>query len=102
MNGPLVSVIIPTRNSQEFLELLLKSIKNQSYRNIEVIIVDNNSSDKTKEIARKYTDLVFNKGPERSAQRNYGVSKSKGDYILFLDSDMELTKDVIKECVREV
>jgi glycosyltransferase involved in cell wall biosynthesis len=100
--SPLVSVIIPTKNSAEFLENCLKSIKSQTYKNIEMIVVDNNSSDNTKEIALKYTKLVFNKGPERSAQRNFGASKSKGEYLLFIDSDMELSKTVVEDCIRQV
>lgn len=99
---PLVSVIIPTRNSEEFLGDCLESIRKQTYKNIEIIVVDNNSIDKTKEIAFKYTKLVFNKGPERSAQRNFGAIKSTGDYLLFIDSDMELSKEVVEECVNRV
>lgn len=99
---PLVSIIIPTRNSKEFLRNCLESIKKQTYKNVEIIVVDNNSTDKTKEIAIKYTKLVFNRGPERSAQRNFGASKSKGDCLLFIDSDMELSKKVVEECVNKV
>jgi glycosyltransferase involved in cell wall biosynthesis len=97
--NPLVSIIIPTKNSESHIEALLKSIKQQSYKKIEIIVVDNNSADKTKHIAKKYTKNVFNKGPERSAQRNFGASKAKGEYLLFIDSDMILTKSVVKECV---
>lgn len=100
--NPLVSVIIPTRNSAQFLDTCLTSIKNQSYKNIEIIVVDNNSTDKTKEIAKKYTDKVFNKGHERSAQRNYGAKKSKGDFLIFIDSDMELTSKVIEKCIKKI
>lgn len=100
--GPLVSVIIPTRNSAQFLNRCLQSIKNQTYKNIEIIVVDNNSTDNTKEIAKKYTKLVFNKGPERSAQRNWGAKQSKGEYLLFIDSDMEVTSKVVEECVKKV
>lgn len=99
---PLVSVVIPTRNSEKFLGNCLESIKKQTYKNIEIIIVDNNSTDKTKEIAARYTKLVFNRSPERSAQRNFGASKSKGDYLLFIDSDMELSKKVVEECVNRI
>jgi glycosyltransferase involved in cell wall biosynthesis len=70
-----VSVIVPTKNSQQYLARCLASIKKQKHNDIEIIVVDNNSSDKTKAIARKYTNLVFNKGPERSSQRNFGVRK---------------------------
>lgn len=101
-NNTLVSIIITTKNSSEFIGNCLKSIKYQSYKNIEIIIVDNNSKDDTKKIALKYTKLLFNKGPERNIQRNYGASKSKGEYLLFIDSDMELSKAVVADCVRQV
>lgn len=96
----LLSVIVPTKNSASFLDACIKSIKNQIYDNIEIIVVDNYSTDKTKEIAKKYTKLVFDKGPERSVQRNFGASKAKGEYLLFIDSDMELTPGVAQECVK--
>lgn len=95
----LVSIIITTRNSAGTLQALLQSIKNQSYKNIETIVVDNNSVDGTVAIAKKFTSSVFNKGPERSMQRNFGARKSKGKYLFFLDSDMELSKGVVSECV---
>jgi glycosyltransferase involved in cell wall biosynthesis len=96
---PLVSVIIPTKNSARTLDKCLKSIQDQTYPNIEIILVDNNSTDQTKEIARKFTDKVYNKGPERSAQRNYGVKKSKGEYVLVHDSDIYFHPDSVQECV---
>ena len=96
---PLVSVIIPTYNSERTIEKCLKSIKNQSYKNIELIVVDNNSTDKTKEIAKKYADKVYNKGPERSAQRNFGVSQSNGEYVLVHDSDIYFPKKCIEEAI---
>lgn len=102
MSQPLVSVVVPTKNSSKFLGECLESIKNQSYQNIEIIVVDNNSTDDTKEIARKYTEKVFNKGPERSAQRNYGVKRSQGEYIAIIDSDMRLSEMVIENCVKNI
>lgn len=100
----LISVIITTKNEETNIENCLKSIRNQSYPQefLEIIVVDNNSSDKTKEIARKYTDKIFNKGPERSAQRNLGVEKSEGKYFIYLDADMILSKDVVKNCVDKI
>jgi glycosyltransferase involved in cell wall biosynthesis len=102
MNKPLVSIIVPTYNSSATLEACLQSIAHQSYQRIELIVIDNNSKDNTKDIARKFTDQVINKGPERSAQRNYGVSIAKGDYVVIIDSDMELDQDVIYACVAKV
>jgi glycosyltransferase involved in cell wall biosynthesis len=101
MNQPLVSVIVSTFNSSPFLDACLRSIKEQSYENIELIVVDNNSRDNTKEVAHRYTKKVFNYGPERSAQRNYGVRMSKGSLLLIIDSDMELSPGVVNTCVIE-
>ena len=102
INSPLVSVIVPTFNSSCTLEACLSSISKQSYPNIELIVVDNNSCDNTKEIARRYTEKVFNYGPERSAQRNYGVTKCSGIYVIIIDSDMELTINVVRSCIDEI
>lgn len=97
--NPLVSVIVTTKNEQNVVERLLESLLEQSYRNIEIIIVDNNSTDQTKKTALMFTKKVFDFGPERSAQRNFGAKKARGEYLFFLDADMRLSKDVIRECV---
>jgi glycosyltransferase involved in cell wall biosynthesis len=102
VKNPLVSIIITTKNSAATLKDLLKSIKNQSYKNIEIILVDNNSSDKTLEITKKFTNKIWNLGPERSAQRNFGVKKSKGKFVMILDSDMVLNKKIVEECVDKI
>jgi len=98
---PLVSVIITTKNNASTLGFLLKSTKKQTYKNIEILVVDNFSTDQTIEIAKKYTSKVFQKGPERSAQRNFGAKKAKGKYLFILDSDMVLEKDVVAGCVEK-
>jgi glycosyltransferase involved in cell wall biosynthesis len=98
--NPLVSVVITTKNEELNIENCLRSIKAQEYNNIEIIVVDNGSSDRTKEIAGEYTDKVYDKGPERSAQRNYGmIEKSNGEYVMFVDADMILTPRLIEDCV---
>lgn len=102
MTDPLVSIIIPTRNSAEFLEKCLKSIKNQIYKDIEIIVVDRDSTDETKEIAKRHGSKVFNYGPERSAQVNYGVKKASGEYVYKVDSDFVLNNKVVQQCVEEV
>ena len=107
MNNPLVSVIIPTKNFSKILEVCLKSIKNQTYKNIELIIVDNDSTDKTKEIAKRYDARFFVAGPDQSKgrvfgapyQRNYGFREARGEYLYYVDADMELPKNLIEECV---
>ena len=97
---PVVSVIVPTRNSARTLESCLKSIKAQSFKDFELIVVDNESADQTVEIAHRYADAVENCGPERSAQRNWGVRRALGSYLLFIDSDMVLDDRVIEECLQ--
>ena len=96
---PLVSVIVPTYNSASLLKDCLQSIKDQTYKKLDIIVVDNNSTDDTKQIASNFTAQVFNKGPERSAQVNFGVTQAKGDYVYKVDSDFILDKDVVQQCV---
>jgi glycosyltransferase involved in cell wall biosynthesis len=101
INTPLVSIIITTKNEAKNIENCLISIQEQSYPNIETIVVDNASTDKTKEIAKQYTDKVYDKGPERSAQRNYGmIDIAQGEYVMFLDADMILAPEVVTSCLR--
>ena len=99
MKEPLVSIVVPTRNSEKTLDVCLDYIARQSYRNIEIIVVDNHSTDGTLDIAARYTQKVFLAGPERSAQRNYCAKHAACQYLLFPDSDMILTENVVKECV---
>ena len=99
MTFPLVSIIITTKNEEAHLPHLLESIIKQTYKHIETIVVDNASKDGTVRIAKQFKARVWNKGPERSHQRNFGMEKAKGDYVLFLDADMILTPSVIKECI---
>jgi len=98
---PLVSIIIPTRDSSETLVSCLKSIKAQTYRNFEVIIVDNYSQDKTVSIAQRYGAKVLMKGPERAAQVNFGVAQAKGKYVYRVDSDFVLDPKVVEEAVEK-
>src|SRR3989338_4019461 len=99
MNDTLVSVIVTTKNSAKTLETCLQSIKKQTYQKVETIVVDNHSTDITVLIAKQYTKNVYTVGHERSSQRNFGVKKSSGEYLLFLDSDMKLSSRVVEDCV---
>ena len=99
MDG-LVSIIIPTHESARVLEDCLKSIKEQNYPALEVIVVDGFSKDGTGELASRYGCRVIQASGTQAAARKIGLNNAKGRYILFLDSDQRLGGGVIDECVR--
>jgi glycosyltransferase involved in cell wall biosynthesis len=99
---PDVSIIVPTKNSARTIESCLQSIKRQAHAAIELIVVDNSSTDSTAAIARRYADSFLIQGPERSSQRNVGARSSEGDYLLFIDSDMILDPDVVAQCMTTI
>ncbi len=103
-NEIFVSVIITTKNEERHISNCLQSVKDQSYPSdcIEIIVVDNASNDGTKSIAQQFTSKVFDFGPERSAQRNFGVEKAEGIFFLYLDADMILSENVIADCVNTI
>ena len=95
----LVSLIVTTKNEERNIARCLTSVKRQTHKQIELIVVDNASSDRTKVIAESFTPHVFDLGPERSAQRNFGIMQSRGSIVLYLDADMILSPCVVAECV---
>lgn len=86
----LVSVIIPAYNAAEYIEETLLSVLNQDYNNIEIIVVDDGSTDSTKDIVQKYSGRVkyyFKENGGQSSARNFGVEVSNGEIIAFIDAD---------------
>lgn len=102
MSEPLVSIIVPTKNSAAILPRLLDSIRAQNYKPIEVIVVDNYSTDGEPELVRtRYPEArFFTQGPERNVQRNFGARQAQGEFVMFFDSDMELQPALVADCVR--
>jgi len=97
----LCSIVVPTRNEEDNIGRCLESLLLQDYSPIEIIVVDNWSSDATLEIATKYTSKVYQHGPERSAQRNYGLlDKAVGAYAFYVDADMILGPRVVSGAVK--
>lgn len=99
----LVSIVLPTRNRKEDLIKLIKSIKTNTYKNVEIIIEDINSTDGSKEVIKKlFPDVTFienklNIGPVKAM--NNCIRKSKGEFILRVDNDIIIEKDVIEKLV---
>jgi len=97
---PLISIIIPSRNSEATLRLCLSAIKKQTYTHIEVIIVDSYSTDKTVDIAKSYVGTkIYSYEGGLLGSRILGIQKSKGIYVLLLDSDQILSPSCVKEAV---
>lgn len=92
----LVSCIIPTHNRAQLLSRAVESVLNQTYRNIELLIIDNASSDETKSLALSYVSkdnrvryLYYSKSANAAATRNFGFAHITGKYVAFLDDDDE-------------
>ncbi len=99
---PLISVIIPVYNVEKYIEMSIKSVIEQSYKNIEIILVDDGSTDNSGNIcdtfARKdnRVRVIHKKNSGVSAARNTGINASEGEYICFIDSDDYITEDYVK------
>lgn len=97
------SIIVPVYNVEKYIDKCLKSIKDQTYSNYEVIIVNDGSPDNSCEIIDKYCkkDSRFihykKKNGGLSDARNYGVKKASGNYLVFVDSDDYISKDLLEK-----
>lgn len=103
----LVSIIIPIYNSEKYLKQCLNSVCKQSYKNMEVILVDDGSTDDSGKICDEFEkkDLrykaihIINQGVSNA--RNYGIKNANGNYIIFIDSDDWIPKDYVKNLMEE-
>jgi len=92
-----ISVVIPTLNEERFIELCLSSLVAQTVKPFEIIIVDAGSTDRTVELARKYTDkIIYSSVANVAFQRELGVSHASGDYILLADADTVFPSDAVE------
>ncbi len=98
-----VSVIVNALNEEEYIGATLESIRDQTYKNLELIVVDNGSKDKTGKIAKDYAtrvEMLEEKGISKA--KNYGASKANGNLLAFLDADMETQRDLIEKSVKKI
>jgi glycosyltransferase involved in cell wall biosynthesis len=102
LNTPLVSIIMGNYNYERFIRKAIDSALNQTYKNIEVIVVDDGSTDKSREIISSYDDRIipiFKENGGQHSNYNAGFAASKGEIICFLDSDDWFVEDKIKKVV---
>jgi len=104
---PKVSIIVPVYNTEKYIEKCLGSIVNQTYKNIEVIVVNDGSTDNSEKIIKDYVERYPDKikyftkaNGGLSDARNFGVNHATGDYIAFVDSDDYLNQDLLS-CLEE-
>ncbi|PQQ36525.1 hypothetical protein C6H68_19010 [Photorhabdus luminescens] len=106
-NDVLVSIIIPAFNVEDIIENAINSVLNQTYKNTEIIIVNDGSTDGTMDVLNRLSEQYFNievfsqENRGISAARNVGLSKAKGDYVTFLDSDDSFEPSFIESVLRK-
>ena len=102
MNGIKVSIIVPVYNVEKYLEKCLDSIVKQTYENIEIILVDDGSTDKSGTILDQYAEMdnrisvIHKKNEGVSTARNTGIEAARGEYICFADADDYLMPDYVE------
>ena len=106
--NPLISIIVPVYNVEDYLKACLDSIINQTYKNLEIILVDDGSIDESGKICDEYAakdnrvKVIHNENRGVSHSRNCGLDIAKGEYILFIDSDDTVKNNYVFEMVKEV
>lgn len=104
----LVSIVVPVYNVEKYLERCIQSILEQSYTNLQIILVDDGSTDESGHIADSWNKkdkrilVIHQLNAGLSAARNCGIKQAKGDYILFVDSDDWIHPKMIQEMVQEI
>ena len=104
-----VSIIVPVYNAEKFISIGIESVLSQNYKNIELILIDDGSKDKSfeilKEYEKKYPKIIKSFHKDNSGvgdTRNYGIKKSSGEFITFLDADDYLSIDFISTLVNDI
>lgn len=104
----MISIIIPIYNASKYLNQCLQSIINQSYKNFEVLLIDDGSTDNSKMICKKYLNkdkrfhYLYKHNEGVSSARNLGLEHAKGEYIIFVDSDDYCDTNMLNEIVKQM
>ena len=104
----LVSIIVPVYNTEKYLKKCLDSLVNQTYKDFEIIVVNDGSTDKSSNIISKYQKkykniiLIDKENEGLSMARNRGVQKSSGKYIIFVDSDDYVSNKLLEEVDKKI
>ena len=102
-----ISIIIPVYNGEKYIEKCLDSIKNQTFKDYEVLIINDGSKDNTKKLIEKYLNdkrfKLFNRTNHGiGASRNFGLDESSGEYICFIDSDDYVDKKYLEKLYNKI
>ncbi|MBW2978256.1 glycosyltransferase family 2 protein [Candidatus Woesearchaeota archaeon] len=98
MKKPQISIIIPAYNEEKYIRRAINSIKRQTYSSYEIIVVANGCTDKTLDIAKRYTDKYFDvKKKSVSISKNIGSQHAAGDVLVFFDADSVMSENLLKD-----
>lgn len=104
----LISVVVPIYNTELYLDRCINSIVNQTYKNLEIILVDDGSPDKCPDICDEWAKrdsrikVIHKKNQGQGIARNIGIENATGDYICFFDSDDYVSNELVSSCVEEI
>lgn len=103
----MISIVIPTYNSAKIIDITISSVLSQSNPNWNLVVIDDGSTDNTKEVVSSYTkdpriEYFFQSNCGVSAARNLGIEKARGDYVIFLDSDDYFEEDLVQRLHDEI
>lgn len=100
-----VSVIIPVYNSEKYLEQCIKSVVNQTYKNLEIILVDDGSTDGSAELCDRFSEedsrvvVIHKSNGGVSSARNCGIARARGKFLVFVDADDYISSDMVEQLV---
>ena len=106
MEKQLVSVVIPAYNTEKYISDMLTCLENQTYKNMQIIVIDDGSTDETAQIIKRHAknderiEYYHQNNQGVSAARNYGMEKVRGEKLFFFDSDDTFEPNLIQECMQ--